>query len=65
MAALCPNTSLKTCQPPCYRGMHRLQGDLCHCCHEGSLQVIVALSARYVLQNSPQFIVQGVKVWTL
>jgi hypothetical protein len=47
--------------------MHHLQGDLCCCSHEGSLQavqVVVTLSASHVLQNSPQFIVQGVEVWT-
>jgi len=34
---------------------------------EGSLQTVQAvatLSACHVLQNSPQFIVQGVEVWT-
>ena len=59
MAALCPDASLETLRP--------LQGDLCRCFHGGSLQavhVVVALSASHVLQNSPQFIVQGVEVWT-
>jgi hypothetical protein len=53
-------------QPHCYRGTHRLQGDLCRCYHEGSLQTVhvVMLAANHVLQNSPQFIVQGVEVWT-
>jgi len=63
MAALC----LDTLWPLCYRSMHCLQGDLCHCFHEGSLQtvqVVVTLSASHVLQNSPQFIVQGFEVWT-
>jgi len=51
----------------CYRGTHRLQGDLCRYFHEGSLQtvqVVVTLSASHVLQKSPRFIVQGVEVWT-
>jgi hypothetical protein len=67
MAALHLNARLETLQPLCYHGMHRLQGDLCRCFHEGSLQtvqVVVTLSASHVLQNSPQFIVQGVEVWT-
>ena len=67
MAALCPDASLETLRPLCYGGMHRLQGDLCRCFHEGSLQalqVVVALSAGHVLQNSPLFMVQGVEVWT-
>jgi len=58
MAALCPDANLET---------HHLQGDLCRCFHEGSLQaaqVVVTLSASHVLQNSPQLIVQGVQVWT-
>jgi hypothetical protein len=44
-----------------------LQGDLCLCLHKGSpqtLQVVVMLSACHVLQNSPQFIVQGFEVYT-
>ena len=32
--------------------------------NKGSLQVVVMLSASHVLQNSPQFTVQGVEVWT-
>jgi len=67
MAALCPDASLQTLRPLCYRGTHRLQGDLCRCFHEGSLkavQVVVTLLASHVFQNSPQFIVQGVEVWT-
>ena len=66
MAALCLDTSLKTLRPRCYHGAHHLQGDLC-CFHKGSLQtvqVVVMLSASHVLQNSPQFIVQGTVVWT-
>ena len=62
MAALC-----LTLRPLCYRGTHRLQGDLCRCLHEGSFQAVqvdVPLSASHVLQNSPQFIVQGLEVWT-
>jgi hypothetical protein len=68
MDAICPDASLETLRPLCYRGMYRLQGDLCRCFHEGSLQgvqVVVALLASHVLQNSPQFIVQGFEVWTL
>jgi len=67
MAALCSHASLDTLRPFCYGGTHRIQGDLCCCFHEGSLQtvqVVVALLASHVLQNSPQFIVQGVEVWT-
>ena len=66
MTALCPNASLETLWPLCYRGTHCLQRDLCRCFHQGSLQalqVVVTLSPRHVLQNSPQFIVQGVEVW--
>ena len=62
-AALC----LETLLPLCYCGIHRLQGYLCHSFHEGSLQtvqVVVTLLASLVLQNSPQFTVQGVEVWT-
>jgi hypothetical protein len=67
MAALCPNASLETLRPLCYRATHGLQGDLCRCFHEGPLQtvqVVVMLLASHVLQNSPQFIVPGVEVWT-
>jgi len=67
MAALCPDTSLETLQPLCYHSTHRLQGDLCCFFHKGSVQavqVVVVLSASHILQNSPQFIVQGVEVWT-
>jgi len=66
MAALCNDASPETHWPLCYRGMHHPQEDLCCCFHEGSLQtvhVVVILSASHVLQNSPQFIVQG--VWGL
>ena len=62
MAALCLNASLETLRPLCYRGTRRLQGDLCRCFHEGSrqaVQVVVTLLVSHVLQNSPQFIVQG------
>ena len=68
MAALCLDASLETLRPLFYRGTHRLQGDLCRCFHEGSLQtvqVVVSLLASHVLQNSPQFIVPGFEVWTL
>jgi len=67
MATLCLDASLETLRPLCYCGMHRLQGDLRRYFLEGSLQavqVVVMLSASHVLQNSPQFIVQGVEVWT-
>ena len=67
MAALCLDASLQTLRPFCYRGTHRLQEDLCRCFHDGSLQtvqVVVTLLASHVLQNSPQFIVQGFEVWT-
>jgi hypothetical protein len=62
--ALCPNTSLETHRPFCYRGTHCLQGDLCCCFHEGSLQafqVVVTLLVSHVLQNSSQFIVRGLR----
>ena len=62
MAALCLDASLETLRPLCYRGTHRLQGDLCRCFHEGSfqtVQVVATLLASHVLQNSPQFIVPG------
>ena len=67
MAALCPDAILETLRPLYYRATHRLQRDLCCCFHEKShqaVQVVVALSASHILQNSPQFIVQGVEVWT-
>ena len=67
MPDLCLDVSLEMLRPLCYRGTHRLQGDLCHCFHEGSLQtvqVVVTLLASHVLQNSAQFIVPGFEVWT-
>jgi len=67
MAALCLDASLETLRPLCYRGTHRLQWDLWRCFHEVSLQtvqVVVTLLASHVLQNSPQFIVPVVEVWT-
>ena len=67
MAALCLNTSLETLWPLCYCSTCHLQGDLCRCFHEGSLQtvqVVVTLLASHVLQNNPQFILPGVEVWT-
>ena len=67
MAALCLNANLQMLWPHCYRGKHHLQENLCRCFHEGFLQtvqVVVMLSASHILQNSPQFIVQGVEVWT-
>ena len=63
MPALC----LQTLQPLCYRGTHHFHGDPCSFYHEGSLQTVqgvVMLLARLVLQNSPQFVLQGVEVWT-
>jgi hypothetical protein len=67
IATLCPTTSLEMLQPLCYHGTHSLQRNLCHCFHEEYLQavqVVMALSASHVLQNSPQFIVQRVEVQT-
>ena len=64
MAALCLDASLETLRPHCYRGTHRLLGDLCRCFREGSLQtvqVVVTLLASHVLQNCPQFIVPGLR----
>ena len=60
MAALYLDASLETLRPLCYRGAHRLLGDLCRCFHEGFLQtvrVVVTLSTSHVFQNSPQFLV--------
>jgi len=67
MAPLCLSASLKTLWPLCCHRMHCLQGNLCLCLHEGSLQalqVVVILLASHVLQNSLRFTVQGVEVWT-
>jgi len=67
MAVLCLDASPETLRPLCHRGTHYLQGDLCRCFHGRSLQavqVVVKLLASRVLQNSPQFIVPGVEVWT-
>jgi len=67
MSVLCLVASLETLRPLCYRDTHLLQEVLCSCFHEGSLQtvqVIVTLSARHVLQNNTQFIAREVKVWT-
>ena len=67
MPDLCLDVSLEMLRPLCYRGTHRLQGDLCHCFHEGSLQtvqVVVTLLVSHVLQNSPQIIVPGFEFWT-
>jgi len=63
MTALCLDASLETLRPLRYRSMHRLPGDLCRCFHEGSLQTVqvVTLLASHVLQNSPQFIVPGLR----
>jgi len=67
MAALWLGASLETLRPLyCRRTLH-LQGDLCRCLHKGSpqaLRAVVMLSACRVLQNGPQFIVQGLEVCT-
>jgi len=67
MVAPCLDASLETLRQLCCRHMPRLQGDLCRYLQKGSpqaLQAIVTLLACHVLQNSPQFIVQGFKVCT-
>jgi len=67
MATLCLDASLEMLLPLFCCGMHCLQGDLLRCFLERSLQtvqVVVVLSTSHVLQNSPQFIVQGFEVWT-
>ena len=67
MAALCLNASPEMLWPLCCCCMHHLQWDLCRCLHERSLQApqaAMTLMACHVLQNSPQFIVQRVEVWT-
>jgi len=64
MATLCLNASLEMLWPLRYCGTHRLQGDLCCCFHEEPLQtvqVVVMLLASHDLQNSPQFIVPGLR----
>ena len=65
MAALCLDASLEMLRPLCCRHTLRLQGDLCRWLHKRSpqaLQAVVTLSARHVLLNNPQFIVQGFEV---
>ena len=65
MAALCLDASRETLLPLCCLRTLSLQGDVCCCLHKGStqgLQAVVMLSAFHVLQNSPQFIVQGFEV---
>jgi len=64
MSTLCLDASLDTRRSVCFHHMHCLQGDLCHCLQEGSPQAVVMLSASRVLQNGPQFTVQGFEVWT-
>ena len=67
MTAFCLDASLETLRPLCYHCTHRLQGKVCRCSQEGflqTIQVLLMLSARPVLQNSPQFVVQRVEVWT-
>ena len=64
MATLCPIASFEMLQPLCYQGTHHLQGDLCHCFHEGSLQAVqvaVTLSASHVLQNSHSLKSRGLR----
>jgi len=59
--------SLETLWPLCCCRTLCLQRDLCCCLRKGSpqaLQAIVMLSACHVLQNSPQFIVQGFEICT-
>ena len=66
-AAPCLDASLEMFWPLCCFCTHRLQWDLCRCLHKRSLQApqaAVTLIACHALQNSSQFIVQGVKVWT-
>ena len=65
MAALCLDASFEALRPLCCRCVLRLQGDLCRCLQKGSPQAfrtLVTHSARHVLQNSPQFIVQWFEV---
>ena len=38
--APCLDANLETLRPLCYRGTHRLQGDLYRCFHEVSLQTV-------------------------
>jgi len=67
MATLCLDPSLETLWPLCYHSTHCLQGDLCRYFREGSpqtVQVVVMPLASHALQNSPQFMVPGVEVWT-
>ena len=67
MAALCLDASLEMLWPFCCHCMLHLQGDPCCCLHNGSpqsVQAVVMLSARHVLENGPQFIVQGFEVCT-
>ena len=62
MATLCLDASLETLWPFCYRSTHCLQGDLCCCFHEGSLQTVQVfeiLLASHVIQNGPQFFSPG------
>jgi hypothetical protein len=64
MAALSLDASLETLRPIYSRGTRHLQGNLCRCFHEGSLQtvrVVVALLVSHFLQNSPQFLVRGLR----
>jgi len=68
MATLCLNASFEMLWPLCCCCTHHLQWDLCRCLHERSLQApqaAMTLMAFHVLQNSPQFIVQRVEVWTI
>ena len=67
MAALCLDASIETLRSLAIAARSVSRGDLYRCFHKRSLQAVqvaVALLASHVLQNSPQFIVQGVEVWT-
>jgi len=67
MAALCLDANLEMLRPLCCRRMLHLRGGSPPCLHKGSLQAlqaVVMLTARHVLQNSPQFILQGFEVCT-
>jgi len=57
MAVLCPNASLEMLWPLCYCGTHFSSGISSGCLGCDAF-------GSHVLQNSPQFIVQGVEVWT-
>ena len=67
MATLCLDASLDMLWPLCCHRTLCLQADLCRCLPKGppqALQAVVTLSACHVIQNNPQFIVQGFEVCT-